>query len=78
LIEMKTYDYAYVVVEVVGGWGVAACVRGEDGYHPVPEYGPYATDGEARGVVDRLNERLGVSARDAAIIIASTMKGSPR
>ena len=53
---------AYWVVDVPGGWGIACCVEGESGYHPVGDYGPYAgPEGEkrAQGIVDRLNERLG-------------------
>jgi len=44
------------------GWSVACCVEGESGFHPVPDYGPYAGDEgqkRAQGIVDRLNERLG-------------------
>ncbi len=58
----KRKKSAYWVVDVPGGWGIACCVEGEGGYHPVDDYGPYAgAEGEkrAQGIVDRLNERLG-------------------
>ncbi len=80
----KRLTTAYWVVDVPGGWGVACVVEGEEGYHPVADYGPYkGTKGEkhAQGIVDRLNERLGHGPADTAghklavrRIVGSTMK----
>ena len=65
---------AYVLIDVSsGGYGVACCVEGEKGYHPVPDYGPYMDEKHTQGVVDRLNERLGVSKDEAHRIVLSTM-----
>ena len=63
---MKKKKTAYWVVDVPGGWGVACVVEGENGYHPVDDYGPYAEEAKAQGVVDRLNERLGHGPSDSA------------
>ena len=81
--KAKKLTTAYWVVDVPGGWGVGCCVEGEKGYHPVPDYGPYkGKKGRAhtRGIVDRLNERLGHGPADtyghiASVrhIVASTM-----
>jgi hypothetical protein len=60
--KVKKLTTAYWVVDVPGGWGVACCVEGERGYHPVDDYGPYkGKKGKlhAEGIVGRLNERLG-------------------
>ena len=66
---------AYVVVPVAehGKFRIGACVRGENGYHPVDDYGPYEDEKKAQGVVDRLNERLGVSRKAAMGVVRSTM-----
>lgn len=59
-------------------WGVCICVENEPGYHPVPEYGPYVGRAgllHAEGVARRLNERLELDEKTAALIVASTMKG---
>jgi hypothetical protein len=64
---------AYTTVEGPKGWTVAACREGEDGYHPVPDYGPYADEAHARGIVDRLNTRLGLDKVTAFKIVVSTM-----
>jgi hypothetical protein len=64
---------AYWVVDVPGGWGVAAVVQGEEGYHPVPDYGPYEDERRAQVTVDSLNARLGVTKVRAHLIVRSTM-----
>ena len=66
---------AYHVVDVPGGWGVAACVENEPGYHPVPDYGPYEDDARAQNIVNALNTRLGISKDLAHRIVRSTMPG---
>lgn len=74
MAKSKVARTAYALVEVPGGWGVAACVQGEKGYHPVPDYGPYKEESRAQGVVDRLNARLGCSRAQARLIVHSTMR----
>ena len=63
---------AYHVVDVPGGWGVALCVLNSPGYLPVEDYGPYAEEDRAQGVVDRLNENLGLGVRQVHAIVRST------
>lgn len=77
---MARHNVAYVVVDAPGGgWGVAACKRGESGYHPVDDYGPYEDEPRAQGIVNRLNARLGVSKASAHTIVRSTMReATPR
>lgn len=67
--KSKKPSGAYWVIDVPGGWGVTACVEGEKGHHPVPDYGPYpgkAGQHRAQGIVDRLNEQLGHGPCDTA------------
>jgi hypothetical protein len=76
-MSMAKHNVAYVVVDVPGGgWGVGACKRGETGYHPVDDYGPYEDESRAQGIVDRLNARLGVSKTSAHTIVRSTMRNA--
>jgi hypothetical protein len=75
---MSKKKIAYVVVDMPGGWGVAACREHENGYHPVGDYGPYEDETKAQGVVDRLNARAGVSSIRARKIVMSTMHGISR
>jgi hypothetical protein len=64
---------AYVAADVDGGWGVSICEQGVEGHHPVQDYsGPYTVE-QAEGIAGRLNERLGLEAREATLIIMSTM-----
>ena len=70
---MKQKKSAYWVVDVSGGWGVACCVEGERGYHPVDEYGPYQNEETAKIVVDRLNKRLELGPVGVRRIVGSTM-----
>ena len=72
-MSKRTQRIAYWVVDVTGGWGVAACKEGEGGYHPVPEYGPYPEESRAQGVVDRLNLRAGLGPTAVRGIVRSTM-----
>jgi hypothetical protein len=67
---------AYHVVDVPGGWGVALCVQNSPGYRPVEDYGPYAEEDRAHGVVDRLNARAGLTAIQVHMIVRSTFLGS--
>lgn len=69
----KQKKIAYWVVDVPGGWGVGCVVEGENGYHPVEEYGPYVDETRAQGVVDRLNKRLGLGPVGVRRIVGSTM-----
>jgi hypothetical protein len=69
----KQKKSAYCVVNVPGGWGVACCVQDEDGYHPVPEYGPYNDEARAQVIVDSLNVRAGITKVRAYKIVRSTM-----
>lgn len=67
---------AYHTVDVAGGWGVTICVEGEAGHRPIKDYGPYVGRAgllHAEGIVRRLNERLGLDEKTAALIVASTM-----
>ena len=71
--DVKQKKSAYTVVDVPGGWGVACCVEGERGYHPVDEYGPYQNEETAKIVVDRLNKRLELGPVGVRRIVGSTM-----
>ncbi len=64
---------AYWVVDVPGGWGIACCVEGKHGYHPVDDYGPYENEARAKGIVDRLNKQLGLGPVAVRRIVGSTM-----
>lgn len=64
---------AYTTIVGPKGWTIAVCREGENGYRPVPDYGPYKDEAHARGVADRLNVRLGVDQETAFKIVASTM-----
>jgi hypothetical protein len=72
----KQKKSAYCVIEVPGGFGVACCVQDEDGYHPVPEYGPYNDEARAQVIVDSLNVRAGITKVRAHKIVRSTMPAS--
>lgn len=72
---MKKPRTAYHAVDVPGGWGVAACVENEPGYHPVSDYGPYTEESRAQSIVNALNARLGISKELAHRIVCSTMPG---
>lgn len=65
---------AYTVVPLdQRRFAIGCCVRGEQGYHPVDDYGPYVDEARAQGVVDRLNARIRVSPAQAKRIVQSTM-----
>ena len=67
-------SFAYTSYEVAhGSFGIALCERGVKGYQPVDDYGPYADEARAKGIAERLNERLGVSKASARTIVMSTM-----
>jgi hypothetical protein len=79
---------AYVVLESAfvkdQGWRLAICVEGEKGYYPTGTWPFTGTVGESRPIfvrgtyedaqkkVDVLNERMGLTPKDAAILVAST------
>ncbi len=73
-MKKKAKRTAYTVVDMEGGWGVGACVEGQNGYHPVEEYGPY-TEVRAQQVVNKLNGRLGLAPKAIRDIVCSTMIG---
>lgn len=55
-------------------YGISVCVEDESGHRPLSDYaGPYTRE-RAEGIAKRLNERLGVSAKVARRIVASTMR----
>ena len=50
-----------------------------DGYTPcVDQFGVFESYAAARNKADELNRTLGLSRRDAAMIVCSTMRGSVR
>jgi hypothetical protein len=79
---------AYVALEsafIEGhGWRLAVCIEGEKGYYPTGTWPFTGTVGESRPIfvrgtyedaqkkVDVLNERMGLTPKDAAILVAST------
>lgn len=47
----------------VGFWGIGICRENEDGYRPVPDYGPYADSSERKTIwegCDVFNDTLGL------------------
>lgn len=74
-----TKRVAYTTVEVSHGrFGIACCVEGEKGYHPVPDYGPYDDEKRAELIARNLNTRLAhVTPKEALRIVLSTMKRAP-
>jgi hypothetical protein len=56
-------------------WYIGCIVDGDQGYRPVSDYGPY-DEARARGVVERLNERIHVSPKLATEIVARSMRKS--
>lgn len=73
---------AYTVVSTGASnvaWGIVVCCEGEEGYHgPLSDYGPYEDEARACGIAERLNERLHLTKKEAAVIVASTMPGAHR
>lgn len=69
---------AYVAVVREDGYFLGIAVEGESGYHPMKEGSDHAGDWgdyeRVREAAEDLNERLGLSKVDAAIIVASTMR----
>ena len=69
-------DYAFVAVlgeEHPARIGVA--IRNEPGYYPVPEHWAHAdTLEDMQAHVDELNAEAGLTLREAAVIIATSMR----
>lgn len=69
---------AYTSVLQDGRWILGVAEKDEPGYGPVEKYGAWPTKGEAQAVADDLNERMGVSAREAAEIVLSSIGAQMR
>jgi hypothetical protein len=76
-VVSKTPRSAYALIDDIDSWSIGACVEGEPGYHPVPEYKPFKNRSHMQLIVDRLNERLGLSKVTASKIVHSTMRAVP-
>lgn len=56
------------------GWYLGIAVENDPGYFQLkPGYGPYEDERVARNVAEELNLELGLSAKEAYAIVASTM-----
>ena len=68
---------AYVVVLENDGWRLGIAVEGEAGYHKIREGsdagGVIGSKDEAEAVAKAYNERLGISEKDAAAIMLSSV-----
>lgn len=73
MAKAQTTRVAYTTIQGPLGWTVAICREGENGYRPVPDYGPYTEEAHTQGIVDRLNARLGLDKATVFKIVASTM-----
>lgn len=61
------------------GWYLALAVEHEAGYHQLaPGYGPFGFRHEGQAAADELNTQLGHTAKDAVIIVLSSMGRSAR
>lgn len=67
-------DLAYVAVISEEGYGLGVAVRDQAGYHPLREPLTFETYDEANTAARTMNERLGLSPREADEIIASSMR----
>lgn len=77
-IEAKgiTAVFAAVLDRERAGFTLGVCKRGEKGYHHYNRAACWPTFEEAQEVAMQLNEKMGLTRREAAIIIASTMGGA--
>lgn len=70
----KRAAYVHVLGVKLGEYRVALCVENEDGYRPLDaDYSPGSLD-DIKGLVDRLNDRIGVTRDEAVAIALTTMK----
>lgn len=69
----ESSDVAYAAVPMKGGWGIGVCIRHQQGYRPVDSYGPYPEE-RATEIAAKFNKNLKHTPREAAIIIATTMR----
>lgn len=56
---------------------IVICEEGVSGYRPVNSYGPYGDEKHARAVAKNLNDRLGLSEKEAMRIVGTTMGRHP-
>ena len=66
--------YAYAAVLRGDKFGIGRADKDIKGYTPMNGYGPFTTWDEACRKADWLNAKLGLTPREAMMIVASTMK----
>lgn len=77
-IEAKGINavFAAVIDRERGGFTLGVCKKDEKGYHPYNRARCWTTFEAAQEEAMLLNERMGLTRKEAFIIIASTMGGS--
>lgn len=67
--------FAVVIDRDRGGFTLGVAKEGEKGYHPYTRAACHPTFDAAQQVADQQNQLLGLTPKDAALIVASTMGG---
>lgn len=78
---LRHKQLAYAAVLDRGAFSIGLAQKDQPGYWPTPQHGQFRTYNEAAARAHVLNEARGLSAEEAALIVASSMRaqhGKPR
>lgn len=70
--------YAVVIDRERGGFTLGVAKENENGYHPFTRAACFPTYERAQEVADQQNKLLGLTPREACLIVTSTMGGAGR
>ena len=65
--------YAFTAVVEKDYMGIGKAIEGTKGYVRIPEGGQFQTYDEARAKADKMNEQIGLTKKEAWIIVIGTM-----